>query len=164
MSRHVFYSLHYDADRARAELIRKLAGLQPNLEAQASEWARIKQSGDFAVKRWLEQQLRGRSCMVVLVGAATASRPWVKYEIERAWELKLGLLGVHIHNLKDAQGKQSARGESPFEQTACRLGERAALIRTYDPPETDSKLAYRFIADHLEKWVEHAVATRLAQT
>jgi MTH538 TIR-like domain (DUF1863) len=155
MSRHVFYSLHYDADRARAELVRKLAGLVPNLEAKPGEWATIARTGSFALKRWFEQQARGRSCTIVLIGAHTAERAQVHYEIQRSWELKLGLVGVHIHHLLDAKGKQSSKGASPFEGF-----EHAALVRTYDPPETDSKLAYRYIADNLATWVESAVAAR----
>ena len=156
MSRHVFYSLHYDADRARAELVRNLAGLVPNLEAKPSDWASIRRSGDFAVKRWFDQQVRGRSCTIVLIGADTKTRPWVQYEITRSWELKLGVLGVHIHNLKDAKGQQASKGESPFGPAL------ASLVQVYDPPETDSKLAYRYIADNLAKWVEGAVAARRA--
>jgi hypothetical protein len=163
MSRHVFYSLHYDADRSRAELIRNLPGLVPNLEAKPGEWATIKRTGEFAFKRWFEQQLRGRSCTIVLIGAQTALRPGIQYEIKRSWQLRLGLLGIHIHALKDAQARQSVRGENPFERPEAGLGAQASLIRVYDPPETDSKLAYRFIADHLDEWVEHAVSTRLAQ-
>jgi hypothetical protein len=161
MSRHVFYSLHYEADRARAELVRSIAGLVPNLEQKPSEWATLKRTGEFAIKRWFEQQLRGRSCTIVLIGAHTAARPLVQYEIKRSWELKLGLLGVHVHALKDAQGKPGEKGPSPFGSESG-LGEAAALVRVYDPPEADSKLAYRYIADNLSKWVEHAVATRSA--
>lgn len=157
MSRHVFYSLHYDGDRSRVELIRNLAGLQANLEAKPSEWATLKRSGDFAIKRWLEQQLRGRSCMIVLIGAETAARPWVQHEIKRARELKLGLLGVHVHQLADAKGKQSSKGMNPFTQGT---SEPTALEYVYDPPETEPKLAYRFIADHLAAWVEKAVAAQ----
>jgi len=162
MSRHVFYSVHYDRDRSRVELIRKLASLQANPEAKANEWAAITRSGDFAVKRWLEQQLRGRSCMIVLIGAETASRPWVQYEVKRARELKLGLLGLHIHNLADAKGKQSAKGPSPFEPPGNTAGEHAAFVDVYDPPETEPKQVYRFIADHLERWVEKAVASQVS--
>ncbi len=157
MSRHVFYSLHYDNDRTRVELIRNLAGLQANLEARPSEWATLKRSGDFSIKRWLEQQLRGRSCMIVLIGAETALRPWVQYEIKRARELRLGLLGVCVHQLADAKGKQSTKGASPF---APGTGEQSALEHVYDPPETEPKLAYRFIADHLDAWVDNAVAAQ----
>jgi hypothetical protein len=161
MSRHVFYSLHYEKDRARAELVRKLAGLVPNLEAKPAEWATLQRTGDFAVKRWFEQQARGRSCTIVLIGAETASRKWVRYEIERSWQLGLGLLGVYIHHLKDERGQQTPKGADPFEHAG--LGADAASIRCYDPPEQDSKLAYRHIADNLERWVELAVATRAAQ-
>jgi hypothetical protein len=156
MSRHVFYSLHYDADRPRAELVRNVPGLVANLEAKPSDWAAIKRSGDFAFKRWFEQQIRGRSCTIVLIGAQTATRPWVQYEIERSWELGLGVLGVHIHHLKDAKGQQAPKGESPFGPGL------APSVKVYDPPETDSKLAYRHIADNLTRWVEHAVQARQA--
>jgi hypothetical protein len=162
MSRHIFYSLHYAADRSRSELVRNLPGFTPNPEAKPAEWATIQRTGDFAFKRWLEQQLRGRSCTVVLIGAETARRPAIQYEIKRSWELRLGLVGVHVHALRDSKGVQSTKGESPFELPASGLGQHTALVRVYDPPESDSKLAYRFIADNLSHWVEQAVATRLA--
>jgi hypothetical protein len=163
MSRHVFYSLHYDADRSRAELIRNIPGLVPNLEAKPGEWATIKRTGDFAFKLWFEQQVRGRSCTIVLIGAQTATRPGIQHEIKRSWDLRLGLVGVHIHALKDAKAMQTSKGDNPFEQPAAGLGEHASLVRVYESPEADSKLVYRFIADNLARWVEHAVATRLAQ-
>jgi hypothetical protein len=159
MSRHVFYSLHYEKDRARVELVRKLAGLVPNLESKPQEWATLQRTGDFAIKRWFEQQVRGRSCTIVLIGAETASRKWVRYEIERSWQLGLGLLGVHVHRLKDEHGQQTSKGEDPFEHAG--LGAHA--IRSYDPPEEDSKLAYRYIADNLAKWVELAASSASAR-
>jgi hypothetical protein len=158
LARHVFYSLHYDADRSRAELVRNIAALAANTEAKPAEWASLTRTGEFAVKRWFETQVRGRSCTVVLIGAQTATRPWVLYEIKRSWELKLGLVGVHIHAMKDARGNQSTKGANPFEHAG--LGELASKVQTFDPPTADSKLAYRFIADNLSKWVEQAVAER----
>jgi hypothetical protein len=160
MARHVFYSLHYEADRARAELVRNIPGLVANLEAKPVEWDVIKRSGDFALKRWFEQQIKGRSCLIVLIGAQTASRPLVQYEIARWSKLKLGMLGVHIHQLKDAKGRLGVKGDNPFEQPASGLGPLAAQVPIYEAPETDSKLAYRYIADHLTKWVESAVAKK----
>ena len=158
--RHVFYSVHYEADRGRAELVRNVKGLTPQLEAKDAEWATIKRTGELAFKRWFEQQVRGRSCTIVLIGAETATRPAIRYEIKRSWELKLGLLGVHIHALRDAQGRQGSKGENPFMTPQDGLDERASQSHVYDPPETDSKLAYRYIADNLAKWVEQAVAAR----
>lgn len=158
MTRHVFYSLHYDGDRARAELVRNIPGLVPNLEAQPAAWDVIRRGGDFAVKRWFEQQVKGRSCLIVLIGEKTATRPLVHYEIARWSQLKLGMLGVHIHQLKDAKGKPGVKGTNPFEHEATGLGTVAAEVPTYEAPEADSKLAYRYIADNLTKWVESAVA------
>ena len=158
MARHVYYSLHYAADRARAELVRGISLLTPNLEATPAAWATMQRTGAFAIKRWFEQQLRGRSCTVVLIGAETASRPLVLYELERSWELKLGVLGIYIHGLKDAQGKGAQKGANPFEQPS--LAALASVARTYDPPGDDSKLVYRHIADNIAQWVELAVAER----
>src|SRR3954471_6078102 len=102
MSRHVFYSLHYDEDRSRVAAILSSKALEGQVEAEPAQWAKLKRSGDFAIKRWLDQHLKGRSCTVVLIGRETANRPWVQYEIKRSWELKLGLIGVYVHHLKDA--------------------------------------------------------------
>jgi hypothetical protein len=157
MTRHVFYSLHYDADRSRVAPILNSTVLIANTEAKLAEWDKIKRSGEFAIKRWLEQQLKGRSCTVVLIGAATASRPWVHYEIEHSHALGLGLFGIYVHALKDAKGRQSAKGANPFEAPESGLGSLATRVPVFDPPESDSKLAYRHIADNMARWAEEAV-------
>jgi antiphage defense system Thoeris ThsB-like protein len=159
-ARHAFYSLHYDADRSRVAGILGSSVLQGNLEAKLPEWDKIKRSGDFAIKRWVENGLKGRSCCVVLIGAETASRPWVRYEIRRAHELDIALFGVHVHHLNDAKGKQSAKGDNPFEHPDSGLGEAGASVLVFDPPETESKLAYRHIVDNLAQWAEQAVAQK----
>jgi hypothetical protein len=161
MARHVFYSLHYDADRSRVAGLLGSKVLSGQLEAKPDEWAKIQRSGDFAIKRWLENALKGRSCTVVLIGAETASRPWVQYEIRRSHELGLGLLGVHVHHLKDARGEQSTKGPNPFESAGLVSG--AADIPVFDPPESDSKLSYRYIVDNLPRWAEQAVADQRAR-
>jgi hypothetical protein len=160
MSRHVFYSHHYDEDRSR---VAPLLGpgsraLQGQLEASVADWDKLKRSGSFGIKRWLDQQLKGRSCTIVLIGSHTASRPLILEEIKRSWELGLSLIGVHIHPLKDAKGQPSTRGDNPFLQPATGLGDLGATVPVFESSETDSKLAYRDIADHLPQWVEQGVA------
>jgi hypothetical protein len=51
---------------------------------------------------------------VVLIGPATAGRKWINYEINKAWTDNKGVVGIHIHNLKDRFGNQSAKGANPF--------------------------------------------------
>jgi hypothetical protein len=128
------------------------------LEAPAAEWTKLKRAGDFAIQRWLEQQLKGRSCTVVLIGGDTASRPWVLYEIKRSWELGLGLFGVRVHQLNDASGQPGVAGANPFEQPKAGLGELGPSVPVFEPEASDSKLAYRYIVDHLAQWAEQALA------
>lgn len=158
MARHVFYSLHYDGDRSRVASILSNNALVAQLEAKAAEWDKIARAGDFAIKRWLENQLKGRSCTVVLIGAQTASRPKIQYEIKRSHELGLGLLGIHVHALKDAKGRQSTKGANPFEQPANGLGGFGAQVPVFDPPEMDSKEAHRYIVEHMAQWADESVA------
>jgi hypothetical protein len=156
MSRHVFYSLHYDGDRSRVGGIFASKTLVSQLEAKPAEWDKIRRSGELAFKRWLEQQLKGRSCTVVLIGAQTASRPLVQYEIKHSRELKLALFGVRVHPLKDARGQSSSQGANPFEDPACGLGDLGSQIPVFEAPETDSKLAQRYIVENLADWAELA--------
>lgn len=50
---------------------------------------------------------------MVLIGNQTAYRPWVKYEVEKSIARKNGLLGIHIHHLKNEGGQTSMRGPKP---------------------------------------------------
>jgi hypothetical protein len=60
------------------------------------------------------KNLKNTSVTVVLIGTETASRPWVKYEIAESIARKNGLLGIHIHHLKDQDSNTSFfRGTKP---------------------------------------------------
>jgi len=158
MARHVFYAFHYEADRSRLSDLLQSHALEPNLESSHAEWAKLRRGGEFATRRWIEAQLKGRSCTIVLIGKHTATRPLVHYAVQRSRQLKLGLLGIHIHGLKDDKGQQSERGENVFEHPECGLGSLSSKIPVYDPPETDSQLVYRYIVDHMAEWADEAAA------
>src|SRR4051812_12189477 len=114
MPRHAFYSFHYKPDCSRAAQVRNMGVIDSNRPASDNDWESIKSRGDAAIKKWIDDQLVGRSCAVVLIGATTANRKWINYEIEAAWNAKKGLLGVYIHGLKDLDGNQSLQGANPF--------------------------------------------------
>lgn len=99
--RQVFYSFHYDNDVFRVQQIRNIGALEDNKPVSANEWESVKRGGEVSIKKWIDDNLRYKSCVVVLVGEETSNRKWVRYEIEKAWELGKGLVGVYIHNLKD---------------------------------------------------------------
>ena len=55
-----------------------------NKPATDNDWETITKGGDKAIQRWIDDQLDGKSCNVVLIGENTAGRKWIKYEIEAA--------------------------------------------------------------------------------
>ena len=84
MKRQVFYSFHYENDVMRVQQIRNIGAIEGNAPVSANEWEQVKRNGDSAIKRWIDQNMQNRSCVIVLIGESTASRQWVKYEIEKA--------------------------------------------------------------------------------
>ncbi|SRR6266851_8043455 len=161
--RRVFFSFHYKPDNSRASQVRNAGVIEGNAAVSDNDWESITSGGDDAIKRWINGQLDGRSCAVVLIGNATAGRKWINYEIVKAWNDRKGVLGVYIHNLKDFSGKQSAKGSNPFDQITMGQGgtkKLSSVVNTYDPPFTVSTDAYDHIKTNLATWVETAVTIR----
>ncbi len=61
-----------------------------------ADFEEVKRKGDTAIKNWIDNQLKGTSVTVVLVGEKTCSSRWVKYEIEKSIEIGNGLLGIDV--------------------------------------------------------------------
>jgi hypothetical protein len=135
MARRVFFSFHYDRDAWRAGQIRNSgvvsAGDTPVGFIDSATWQSIKQQGDAAVRRWIDSQLEGTSVTVVLIGAETANREWVNYEIIESVKRRNGLLGVYIHNVKDSSGLTDRPGANPFSYLFWDGGQGAPLSQTY---------------------------------
>jgi hypothetical protein len=159
--RHVFYSFHYEADNVRAAQVRNMGVVEGNVPAHDNDWESIKRGGDDAIRRWIDAQLNGRSCAVVLIGSQTAGRKWIDYEIGKAWNDGKGLVGIHIHRLKNFLALQSVKGTNPFTHFKMGNGSSLAqLVQVYDPPVTDSKDVYKYIHDNLPAWVDEACTIR----
>jgi len=165
MARRIFYSFHYDADSSRASQVRNMGVIEGNRPATDNDWEVVKRGGDPAIERWIKSQLDGTSCCVVLIGASTAGRKWISYEISEAWNQGMGVVGVHIHNLKNLDGDQSLRGPNPFDHVTLKASGRplSSIVRSYESPSVDSKQAYAFIKNNLEQWIEEAIRIRAAK-
>ena len=162
MARKVFFSFHYKPDNWRASQVRNAGVVEGNRPVSDNDWETITKGGDPAIKKWIDDQLNGKSCAVVLIGSATAGRKWIKYEIEKAWNDKKGVVGVYIHNLKDVSGDQSAKGRNPFEDFTVNTDKKklSSIVKAYDPPCSTSTYVYNHISDNLDKWVEEAISIR----
>lgn len=159
MARQAFYSFHYVPDNWRVSQVRSIGIIDGNRPATDNDWHTITSSGDAAIKRWIDDQMQYRSCTIVLVGADTAGRKWINYEIEKSWTKKMGIVGINIHNLKDAKSNQSTQGRSPFNLTVNGL-DLSKIVKLYNPPFWDSKDVYKYIADNIANWTEEAIAIR----
>ena len=162
MARRVFYSFHYNPDVFRVSQVRNIGRLEANRPATDNDWEAIKRGGDAAIKRWINSQLNGRSCTVVLVGQNTANRKWINYEIIRSWDEGMGVVGIHIHGLKNAEGYISKKGKNPFDYIGYgNTGKKlSTIVKCYNPPGSNSKERYAWIAKHLENAVEEAIRIR----
>jgi hypothetical protein len=142
--------------------VRQIGSIEGNKAATDNDWEQVKSGGDAAIQRWIGEQMEGRSCEVVLVGASTANRKWINYEIVRAWNEGLGVVGIRIHGLKNLDGELAERGDNPFDYITYGRPQKplSQIVKCYEPPGANSKERYAWIAQHLGDAVEEAIRIR----
>ena len=162
MKRRVFYSFHYAPDSQRAARVRSIGMIDGNRPATDNDWEAVWRGGDAAIKKWIAGQMHGRSCTVVLVGLNTANREWINHEIVESWNNRMGIVGIHIHGLKNLNGQVSRKGPNPFDFiTYGQSGKTlSSIVKCYDPPGTNSKDRYAWIAEYIAAAVEEAINIR----
>jgi MTH538 TIR-like domain (DUF1863) len=158
--RNVFYSFHYLGDAWRASQVRNMGVLTGNSPCSDNDWESVKSGGDEAIKRWIANQMSGRTCAVILVGENTAGRKWIKHEVKEAWDAGKGVVAVRIHNLQDANNTQSSIGGDVFAGFTISGTSMSSIAKTYNPPYSASSNVYSHIHDNLEAWVEEAITIR----
>lgn len=153
-----FLSFHYTNDNWRVQQIRNMGSIEGQPLLSYNAWEQVKRQGDSAIKRWINDQMVGRSCVIVLIGSKTANRKWVNYEITHAWETGKYIVGLRIHNLKDLTGYQSVAGGNPFSYIQLNNGKTLAdYVPCISPPVTSSTEVYNWIKNNVESVVEKAV-------
>jgi hypothetical protein len=162
VARQVFYCFHFARDSHRVSQIKNMGVVEGQPILSSNEWEDVKKGGDAAIKKWIDEEMKGKSCLVVLIGKETAGRKWVKYEIEKAWNDKKGVLGVYIHNLKNLAGLQDTKGGNPFTTFTMCEGKKqmSNIAKAYDPPYSASTSVYDHIKSNLPNWVEEAISIR----
>lgn len=151
MAKSVFFSFHYDRDVHRVQLVRNINALDAQPVLNAQEWETVRQGGETAIKNWINKQMAYKKAVIVLIGRQTADRPWVTYEIEKAWADKKPLLGIRIHGLSSL-GTVDSAGPSPFDQAS------VGTVPVFDPTvidwagKIDSKATYNTLRNRIESW------------
>jgi len=156
MARKVFFSFHYSRDVRRIVQVRNSWVMRPEGEAQPFydkadfEEAKRRAGG---IEQWIEDQLKGTSVTVVLFGAETYERKWVRHEIKRSYQLNKGLLAIDIHKLKDPKHGADTPGKNPLDYWEIeRNGEKVPFSRIYQTYDWISDNGYNNIAT----WIENA--------
>lgn len=164
MARNCFYSFHYKPDNWRAATVRNIGVIEGNKPATDNDWESVAKGGDTAIKNWIAGQMKGRSCAVVLVGKDTANRKWINHEIVHAWNKGMGVVGIHIHGLKNSKGYISTKGSNPFAFiTHGDSGNKlSTIVKCYNPAGSSSAERYAWIKKHLANAVEEAIRIRNA--
>ena len=159
--RQVFFSFEYNKDNWRAGQVRNMGKVSGDSTFSDNDWDEVKKKSDYEIKKWIDSQLEMRSCIVVLVGSTTSERKWVNYEIKKAYELKKGIVGIHIHRLEDKNGEQTKKGKNPFDSILTDRGEKLSkYVECYDSEYTTSKNVYNDIDHILETLIEEAISRR----
>ena len=159
--RKVFFSFHYQRDCARAGIVRNSNIVETRYEQNRfvdnAEWESVKRKDDASIKQWIRNQLFGTTVTVVLIGAKTADRKWINFEIEESLLRGNGLLGIYIHNCSHFSEGCDTKGRNPFESLYVMesLGRLplSRIYRTYDWEDHNGRLM-------MGSWIEDAFQTR----
>jgi hypothetical protein len=116
MTKRAFFSFHYQRDIWRTNVVRNSGVVIGSAAAgfhDASIWEEAKKKGDAETKKKIDEGLKNTSVTVVLIGAKSAGRKYTNYEIEQSINRGNGILGIHIHNIKNKDGLIDEKGAVP---------------------------------------------------
>jgi hypothetical protein len=156
MARRVFFSFHHGRDVWRAGQVRNSWVTQDRESAgfwDAAAWEEVQKKDKAVIEKWIDEQMKGTSVTVVLIGAETSERPHVGYEIVQSHTKSNGLLGIYIHNMKDANSKTDTKGKNPFANWQIEKDGKKILLSeiypTYDWVNDDGR-------NKMAGWIEAA--------
>ena len=174
--RQVFFSFRYIYDAWRASQVRNMGKVSDDSTFSDNDWEEVRYKSDTSIENWIKDQMKMRSCVILLIGEHSSNRKWINYETKHAWEKGKGIVGIYIHGLKDKDGKQADKGDNPLEDfcidtTFNYIVENedpaddneknlAEVVKTYDPPFLASSNVYNYIKDNIADWIEEAIDIR----
>jgi hypothetical protein len=160
MARKTFFSFHFKGDSWRAGIVRNSWVTQDREAAgffDSAEWEKVKKKSDSDIENWIDEQLKGTSVTVMLIGEKTSGRKWINYELTSSYKKKNGLLGIYIHNIKDQDKMTTSKGRNPFNDWYIERDNKkiyfSELYKTYDWVNDDG---YKNMGEWIEKAAKEA--------
>jgi len=158
--RQVFFSFHYDNDSWRAAQIKNMGKVSESSTFSANDWEEVKEKGDSKIEAWIDEQMVKRSCLVVLIGAKTSNRKWIKYEIKKAYELNKGIVGIYINKLENSSGEQDDEGDNPFDHVYIPGVDLSKHVKCFKSEHKTSKYVYRDIEENIQDLIEYGIENK----
>jgi len=156
MARQVFFSFHYERDVMRVMQVRNSwvmrpgDGAQPFYDKAEFEEAKKRAGG---IEKWIEEQLKGTSVTVVLFGAETYEREWVRHEIKRSYQLGKGILAIDIHRIEAPKKGADVQGKNPLDFWSATVdGVKTPFSRIYKTYDWVANDGYK----NMPAWIEAA--------
>jgi hypothetical protein len=64
LPRRVFYSFDYEMDAARVQLVKNMGKIESQPLLSGNKWEEVRKGGDRAIKKWIDDQMYGKNCLV----------------------------------------------------------------------------------------------------
>lgn len=110
------------------------------------------------IQRWIDDNMKYKRCVIVLIGEETSERPWVRYEIEKAWTDRKAIIGIYIHNIRCPRNGLGVKGKNPFDSFTLDNGQRlSSIVTCFDPSPYN---AYNDISRNMPRLVHAAIQQR----
>lgn len=162
MGRHVFFSFDIDRDGARAAQLRdRWVGRDRTAGGfiDPVSWVSVSRRGREGIEAWIDGEMRGASVVVVLVGAHTADRWYVRHALERGHAEGMGLLAIRVHLMPDPGQVLGVGGSDPFGRIRPERpprGDDGTLRGLYTTHDWLPGFSDRFLPDWIELSAERA--------
>ena len=132
----MFFSFEYNKDAWRASQVRNMGKVDNSSTFSDNDWEEVKEKTDAKI------------------------REWINYEIEKAYELNKGIVGIYIHGLKDKNGNQTTKGSNPFYNILIGKNKErlSKYVECYESPHLTSTYVYDDIKNNIEQLIEDAIS------
>jgi hypothetical protein len=68
MARRVYWSFYYDDDKLRIQQVINMGIVEGQHIVTGQRWEEVKKRGDEGIKKWIADEMTGKTCIVILVG------------------------------------------------------------------------------------------------
>jgi hypothetical protein len=164
MARKVFFSFHYTRDSHRVAQIRNSNVLTQNyLEStflDRAAWESIKRNGRQAIQNWIDTNMSGTSVVVLCFGLETYTRPWVKYELQKAHREGKGIVAIDMAGMKNLRQDKDGRGPNPLLHATDSAGTALYYYDMYKTYSWLDALGNEYGRYLIDDWIE--LAAKLA--